>query len=93
MDLCSVFLRVRFRIRTYYASKRETLFKSQKPLLNYLEELCMKGKKAVITVDLVDESLQNPNKKIVQEITRWFKEDAVSAPWIKEIKGVRVQED
>jgi len=57
-----------------------------------LEEFVMKVKRAIITVELVDESRENPNGKIVQEMIKWFREDAISAPWIKEIKKVVVQE-
>ncbi len=56
------------------------------------EEYVMKGKKAIITAELVDESRENSNGKIVQEMIKWFREEAISAPWIKEIKKVVVQE-
>jgi hypothetical protein len=51
----------------------------------------MKVKKAVITVELVSESLLEPDKKIVQELMEWFREDAVSAPWIKDVKSITVR--
>ena len=83
---------VRFRVQVYYASKGETLFKNVKIVTIMLEEFVMKVKRAIITVELVDESRENPNGKIVQEMIKWFREDAISAPWIKEIKKVVVQE-
>ena len=33
----------------------------------------MSGKRAVITVELVDESLQERSEKIVQELLEWFR--------------------
>jgi hypothetical protein len=50
------------------------------------------GKRAIITVDLVDESLMNPNGVIAEEILDWLRGEAVPAPWIKEIRKIDVQE-
>jgi hypothetical protein len=49
------------------------------------------GKIAVITVDLVDESITASNSAIAGEILKWFKEEAVPAPWVKEVKTVVVR--
>ena len=49
------------------------------------------GKMAVITVELVDESVENSNGAIAEELLEWFKEEAVPAPWVKEIKTVAVR--
>ena len=52
----------------------------------------MSGKRAVITVELVDESLQERSEKIVQELLEWFR-DVVCVPWIKEVKDITVKEE
>ena len=52
----------------------------------------MTRKKAVITVELVDESVANSNDAIAEELLKWFQDEAVPAPWVKEIKKVVVQE-
>jgi hypothetical protein len=54
-------------------------------------ELTM-GKKAVITVELVKESAVSSNSAIAEEMLRWFKEEALPAPWVKEIKKILVQD-
>ena len=50
------------------------------------------GKKAIITVELVDESLGISNTTIAEELLRWFREEALPTPWVKEIKKIVVQE-
>jgi hypothetical protein len=52
----------------------------------------MKKKMAIIMFELIDESMEERNEKIVQELRNWFREDAVFIPWTKEIKGITVQE-
>jgi len=52
----------------------------------------MMGKKAIITVELVDESLVNSNSTIADELFKWFREEALPAPWVKEIEKIVVQE-
>jgi hypothetical protein len=52
----------------------------------------MSGKRAVITVELVEESLQERSEKIVQELLEWF-HDAVCVPWIKEVRHITVEEE
>ncbi len=52
----------------------------------------MTKKKAVITFELVDESLANSNEAIAQDLLKWFREEAVPAPWVKDVKAVVVQE-
>ncbi len=44
-------------------------------------------------VELVDESVEERNEKIVQELYNWFHEDAVSILWVKEIRGITVKEE
>ena len=47
---------------------------------------------AVIVFELVNESLEERNEKVVQELRNWFHEDAVSIPWVKEIRDIIVKE-
>jgi hypothetical protein len=49
-------------------------------------------KKAVITVELVDESVVSSNSAIAEEMLRWFKAEALPAPWVKEVKTITVQD-
>lgn len=53
----------------------------------------MKRKKAVIIVELVDESAEVSNDDIAKDLMNWFREDAVSVPWVKDVKGVTVKEE
>jgi hypothetical protein len=53
----------------------------------------MKKKMAIIVFELVDESLEERNEKILQELRNWFYEEAVSIPWTKEIKDIIVKEE
>jgi hypothetical protein len=50
------------------------------------------GKKAIITAELIDESVASPNSALAEEMLRWFKEEAVPPPWVKEIKKIIVHD-
>jgi hypothetical protein len=50
------------------------------------------GKKAIITVELVDESVAYSSSKIAEELCRWFREESLPPPWVKEVEKVVVQE-
>jgi hypothetical protein len=52
----------------------------------------MKRKNAIITVELVDESIEETNDKIKQELLDWFQEDATSIPWVKDVKNITVKD-
>jgi hypothetical protein len=52
----------------------------------------MKRKRAIITVELVDESIEETDKKIELELLDWFREDAISIPWVKDVKDVTVKD-
>jgi len=52
----------------------------------------MKRKKAIITVELVDESIAEADEKIKQELTDWFQEGAISIPWVKDLKDITVKD-
>ncbi|MEJ5327378.1 MAG: hypothetical protein WHU54_03910 [Candidatus Bathyarchaeia archaeon] len=48
----------------------------------------MKKKKALVTVELIDESVMVSNSTIAEEIFAWLVAEVVPAPWVKEVKGV-----
>ena len=50
------------------------------------------GKKAVILVELVDESVGTSNLTIREDLLKWFREEAVPAPWVKEVRTITVQD-
>jgi hypothetical protein len=53
-------------------------------------ELTMR-KKAIITVELVDEGVTSSNSAIAEEMLQWFRDQALPAPWVKEVKAIKVQ--
>jgi len=53
----------------------------------------MKRKKAVITFELIDESDEETNEKIAQELLDWFREVAISIPWVKDVKDIKVSDE
>jgi len=52
----------------------------------------MKRKMAIIKAELVDESITERNEKIVQELLYWFREFAISVPWVKDVKNITVED-
>jgi hypothetical protein len=54
--------------------------------------LIVMGKMAVVTVELVDESVVVSNGAISEEMFKWFRDEVVPAPWVKEVKTVVVQD-
>jgi hypothetical protein len=48
-------------------------------------------KKAVITVELVDESQETPNNVIREELFKWLTEEML-ASWVKEVRTVVVKD-
>ena len=48
-------------------------------------------KKAVITVELVDESQETPNGTIREELFKWLREETL-APWVKKVKTIVVKD-
>jgi Cdc6-like AAA superfamily ATPase len=51
----------------------------------------MKRKRAIVILDLVDESVTDRNDNIARELFSWFRDDAFSVPWVKDVKGVTVK--
>jgi hypothetical protein len=58
-----------------------------------VEGVSMKRKKAVIIVELVDESSEEENSKIAHEVLDWLREDSVSIPWVKNVEDVTVKNE
>lgn len=52
----------------------------------------MTKKKVVVTFELVDESLANSNEAIAEDLLKWFQDEAVPAPWVKDVKTIVVKE-
>lgn len=48
---------------------------------------------AIIVVELVDESIGESNEKIVQELYDWLRKDAISIPWVKDVRDITVKEE
>jgi hypothetical protein len=48
----------------------------------------MRRKGAIITVELVDESIEEKDEKIEQELLHWFRENAAFIPWVKDVKEI-----
>jgi hypothetical protein len=53
----------------------------------------MRRKKAIITFELVEESTQEKNEKIEQEMFDWIRESAISIPWVKDVKEITVKDE
>jgi hypothetical protein len=70
----------------------ETSLNNGSQMLFLAWRLSHDGKKAIITVELVDESLEHSNNAIAEELLRWFMEEALTAPWVKEIKKIVLQD-
>ncbi|MEM0096828.1 MAG: hypothetical protein QXL77_05370 [Candidatus Bathyarchaeia archaeon] len=52
----------------------------------------MKCKLAVITAELVDESLAEKTETIQKELMEWFEENCHVIPWVKKVKSILVKE-
>jgi len=61
--------------------------------LKHDEAAKMVKKKAVITAELVQESENEDNRKIVRELLEWFSEEAVTIPWVDKIKNITIEEN
>ena len=49
-------------------------------------------KKAIIITELLEECDGISNSEIAAEMLRWFREEAVPAPWVKEVHRVEVRD-
>jgi hypothetical protein len=52
----------------------------------------MKRKMAVVTLELVGESIEETDRNIAQELFDWFMADSAAIPWVKSVKGVMVKD-
>jgi len=50
------------------------------------------GKVAFVSVELVDGSFVQSNAAIADELLKWFRDEAVPAPWVKTVKKVVVKD-
>ncbi len=50
------------------------------------------GKKALIIAELLEESDGISNGEVAEEMLRWFREEALAAPWVKKISCVEVRD-
>lgn len=82
---------VRFRILACDTSRWEASLKKW-TMVGICVGGMMKSKIVVIVVELVDESVEERNEKIVEELRNWFREDAISIPWVKEVRDITVKE-
>lgn len=48
---------------------------------------------AVITVELVDESVGEKVDAIKRELLEWFEEDCFFIPWVKRVKKIVVEKE
>ena len=53
----------------------------------------MSRKMAIITVKLVDEASKENNDAIKQALVKWFTEDIILMPWMKELKSIVIKEE
>jgi len=53
----------------------------------------MGKRKAIITVELVDESLLEADETITSELLDWFSEDDNVIPWVKNVKQIALKEE
>ena len=57
-------------------------------------EMQMKNKIiAIMMFELVDESAEEENEKLMQELHNWFRENAGFIPWVKEIRSITAKEE
>jgi hypothetical protein len=52
----------------------------------------MKRKMAMIKAELVDESRTERNEKSYKNLLNWFREFAISVPWVKDVKNLTVED-
>ena len=50
------------------------------------------GKKAVIIAELLEECNGLSNGEVAEEMLRWFREEALAAPWVKKFSCVEVRD-
>jgi hypothetical protein len=53
----------------------------------------VKRKLAIMVFELVEEAAEEKDDVIKQQLVEWFREDAISMPWAKELKSIVVEEE
>lgn len=53
----------------------------------------MKRKKAIVIVELVDEANEEKEDVVKRQIIEWFQEDAVTMPWVRELKSITIKQN
>ena len=68
---------------------------SLKTRFQFYEEEVVKMKRvlAVITFELVDESLAEKADVIKEELLKWFEEDCSLIPWVKRVKDIVIKKE
>ena len=56
-----------------------------------MRKLKESGKKAVIVVDLVEESMEVPNEQIRKEIFKELLKGLPKIPWMKKVESVKIE--
>lgn len=46
-----------------------------------------------MVVELVDEANEEKDDFVEKQLIEWFQEDAVTMPWVKELKSITIKEE
>jgi hypothetical protein len=44
-------------------------------------------------VELVDEANEEKDDFVKKQLIEWFQEDAITMPWVKELKSITIKEE
>jgi len=53
----------------------------------------VKRKTAIMVVELVDEANEEKDDFVEKQLIEWFQEDAITMPWVKELKSITIKEE
>jgi hypothetical protein len=53
----------------------------------------VKRKTAITVVELVDEANEEKDDFVKKQLIEWFQEDAITMPWVKELKSITIKEE
>jgi hypothetical protein len=53
----------------------------------------VKRKTAIMVVELVDEANEEKDDFVKKQLIEWFQEDAITMPWVKELKSITIKEE
>ena len=75
------------------SSGKGTAFLNGKPYSDLNEKAETElAKKALIIAELLEECNEISNGEVAEEILRWFREEALAAPWVKKFSCVEVRD-